>query len=155
MADKGKIKKPSAIVNRKARYEYEFIETFSAGIVLRGTEVKSLRQGKANLQEAYAYVDNDEVFIKGMNIAEYDKGNIHNHDPVRIRKLLLKKKEIAKLRKGLEQQGNTIVPFKIYFNDRNFIKMEIALAKGKKLFDKRDSLKEKDTKREINRQMRM
>jgi len=151
---KDKKKSPPAIHNRKARHEYEFLETFSAGISLIGTEVKSLRMGKANVQEAYIYVDKGEAFIKGMNIAEYAQGSYNNHDPLRVRKLLLKKKEIEKLKKGLEQDGATIVPVKIYFNARNIVKVDLALAKGKKLHDKRESLKEKASKKEIDRQIK-
>ena len=141
-------KAPPTILNRKARHEYQFIETFTAGISLTGTEVKSLRDGKANLQEAYCYVHKGEAFIKGMNIAEYAQGSYNNHDPVRERKLLLKKREINKLQKGLDQEGATIVPVKLFFNERNLVKLELALGKGKKIHDKRHSLKEKDMKRE-------
>lgn len=141
------------IQNRKARHEYIFEETFTAGMVLTGTEVKSLRSGKASLQEAYCQVIGGECFILNMNIAEYDKGSYNNHPPLRQRKLLLTKRELAKLKKGLEQQGCTIVPIKLYFNDRNLAKLDIALARGKKLHDKRETLKEKDTKREMDRQM--
>ncbi|MEO0897061.1 MAG: SsrA-binding protein SmpB [Bacteroidota bacterium] len=141
-------KAPPTILNRKARHEYQFIETFTAGISLTGTEVKSLRDGKANLQEAYCYVHKGEAFIKGMNIAEYAQGSYNNHEPVRERKLLLKKREINKLQKGLDQEGATIVPVKLFFNERNLVKLELALGKGKKIHDKRHSLKEKDMKRE-------
>lgn len=144
----------TVIQNRKARHEYIFEETFTAGIVLTGTEVKSLRSGKANLQEAYCTVRGGECFISGMNIAEYDKGSYNNHAPLRERKLLLTKREIGKLQKGLEQKGFTIVPVKLYFNERNLAKLDIALARGKKLHDKRETLKEKDTQREMDRQMR-
>ncbi|TAE51536.1 MAG: SsrA-binding protein SmpB [Bacteroidetes bacterium] len=152
MSEKGR--NTTVIFNRKASYEYELIDSYTAGIQLRGTEVKSLRLGRANLQEAYCFVENDEVFIKGMNISEYDKASYNNHDPLRVRKLLLKKKEIVKMRKALEQKGLTLVPQKIYFNDRNFVKLDLILAKGKKLYDKRDSVKEKDTKRELDRHMK-
>ena len=151
MADKGR--NEVVVTNRRARFEYELIETFQAGIMLTGTEVKSLRNGKANLQEAYCYVNQGEVFIRGMNIAEYDKGGYTNHDPVRIRKLLLRKKEIGKLTKGLEQKGYTLVPLKLYFGDRNLAKLDLALAKGKKIHDKRDTIKDRDAQRETQRQM--
>ncbi|GAB4413475.1 MAG: SsrA-binding protein [Bacteroidia bacterium] len=144
----------TVIQNRKARFEYAFDEVFTAGIVLTGTEVKSLRQGKASLQEAYCYINADECFIKGMTINEYDKGGYTNHDPLRERKLLLKRREIRKIEKALEQKGYTLVPVKIYFNDRNLAKVEIALGKGKKLYDKRETMKERDTQREMDRQER-
>ncbi|MEL6675756.1 MAG: SsrA-binding protein SmpB [Bacteroidota bacterium] len=155
MAEKEKGRNNVVIRNRKARHEFQIEEEFLAGMVLTGTEVKSLRQGKASLQEAYCLVnEDDEVMITNMNIAEYDKGSYNNHEPTRPRKLLLKKKEILKLRKGLEQKGYTLVPLKVFFNERNLAKISIALARGKKLHDKRDSIKERDTKREIDRQMK-
>ncbi|WNJ19176.1 SsrA-binding protein SmpB [Pontibacter sp. G13] len=144
----------TVISNRKARHEYHIEDTFTAGLVLTGTEVKSLRAGNASLQEAYCYVEKGEAFIKNMNISEYDKGSYNNHEPARLRKLLMKKREIEKIRKGLEQKGYTLVPLKIYFNDRNLAKLDLGLAKGKKVHDKRDDLKAKDTKREIDRQMK-
>ncbi len=148
---KTKGRNDTVISNRKARFEFEILETYEAGIILTGTEVKSLRAGKANLQEAYCYVQDDEVFIKGMTIAEYDKGGYSNHDPQRVRKLLLRKKEIAKLRKGLEQQGYTISPLKLYFSDRNFVKIDVGLARGKKTYDKRESIKDRDMQRDLDR----
>lgn len=151
MADKGR--NELVVSNRKARFEYELLDTLQAGIMLTGTEVKSLRQGKANLQEAFCYIDKDEAFIRGLNIAIYDKGGYSNHDPVRVRKLLLRKKEIQKLKKGLDQKGYTIVPLKLYFGKRNLAKLDIALGRGKKIHDKRDSIKERDTKREADRAM--
>ncbi|MCI4670178.1 MAG: SsrA-binding protein SmpB [Bacteroidia bacterium] len=149
-----KKKKLPVIQNKKAKFEYTFLETFQAGIALTGTEVKSLREGKANLQEAYCYINRGELFIKGMNISEYDKGSYNNHEPTRERKLLLKKREIEKLRKGLEQEGATIVPYRVFFNERNLVKVDLALGKGKKIHDKRESLKEKDSKKEMDRQMK-
>lgn len=151
MAEKGR--NQTVISNRKASFEYHLQEKFEAGIILTGTEVKSLRGGKASLQESYCTIEGDEVFILNMNIAQYEKGGYANHNPTRSRKLLLKRKEINKLKKGLDQEGATIVPLKIFFNDRNLAKMEIALAKGKKIHDKRETLKEKETKREMDRQM--
>lgn len=144
----------TVISNRKAKFEYEFVEKLEAGIQLTGTEVKSLREGKASLQEAYCYVQDGQAYIKDMNIAEYSKGSYNNHEPQRLRKLLLKKKEIERLAKGVEQAGNTIVPLSIFFNGNNIAKLSIALAKGKKIHDKRESLKERDTKREMDRAMR-
>ena len=152
MAEKGR--NSNVITNRKARFEYQLLENFTAGIVLKGTEVKSLRGGKASLQEAYCFIKDDEAFVKNMDIAEYDKGSYNNHEPKRDRKLLLKKKEIRKIRKSLEEKGLTLVPLKLYFNDRNFVKLDLALAKGKKLHDKRESIKEKDTKRELSRALK-
>lgn len=143
----------TVIQNRKARFEYFLEDTFTAGLVLTGTEVKSLRLGKANLQEAYCIIEDEEVFIRGMNIAEYDKGNLFNHEPTRKRKLLLTKREIKKLKKGIDQKGFTIVPVKVFFNERNIAKVNIALGKGKKIHDKRDTVKKRDTQREIDRNL--
>lgn len=151
MAEKGR--NDVVVSNRKARFEYEIIETFQAGIMLTGTEVKSLRGGFANLQEAYCYIEENAVYVRGLNIAKYEKGGYANHDPVRVRKLLLHKKEIKVLRKGLDLKGYTIIPLKLYFGDRNLAKMDIALGRGKKIHDKRDSIKERDNKRESDRQM--
>ncbi|MEM7656107.1 MAG: SsrA-binding protein SmpB [Bacteroidota bacterium] len=139
------------VQNRKARHEFYLEATFTAGLLLTGTEVKSLRTGKASLQEAYCVIEKNEAFIVGMNIAEYENGSYNNHEPTRKRKLLLNKREIAKLRKGLEQQGFTIVPVKLFFNERNLVKLSLALGKGKKLFDKRDTVKKRDVQREIDR----
>lgn len=152
MADKGR--NTTVIQNRKARYEFKLEETFSAGISLRGTEVKSLRAGQASLQEAFCYIKDGEVFIKDMTIKEYENGSYNNHDPKRVRKLLLTKREIRKLIKATETKGFTIIPLKLYFNDRNFAKLNIAIAEGKKLYDKRNSIKERDTKRELDRAMK-
>lgn len=153
MSDKGR--NSNIVTNRKAKFEYHFLEEFEAGIVLTGTEVKSLRNGKASLQEAYCFVDkNDELFISGMNIAQYAQGSYNNHEPQRVRKLLLKKAQIRKLRAKLEEKGLTLVPYRLFFNERNYVKLELALAKGKKVHDKRDSIKEKDTKRDMQRVMK-
>ncbi|MEM6346890.1 MAG: SsrA-binding protein SmpB [Bacteroidota bacterium] len=152
MAEKGR--NTTVIQNRKARYEYKLEDVFSAGIVLKGTEVKSLRAGNASLQEAYCFIENGEVFIKDMTINEYENGSYNNHDPKRLRKLLLSKREIKKLIKATEVKGFTIVPLKLYFNKRNYAKMDIAAAQGKKNYDKRNSIKERDTKRELDRVMK-
>ncbi|MDX2286192.1 MAG: SsrA-binding protein SmpB [Bacteroidia bacterium] len=149
MSEKGR--NSTVIQNRKARHEYFIEEELTAGIVLTGTEVKSLRSGKASLEEGYCYVEQDEVFVKGMNIAIYEQGSYNNHDPFRTRKLLLKKREIRRLAKSTERQGYTIVPLRLYFNDRNLVKVDIGLAKGKKLYDKRETLKERDVQRELDR----
>lgn len=148
-----KTKSPT-IVNRKARHEYHFIQTFEAGIVLKGTEVKSLREGKVQLSEAFCYFRGNELWVKEMHISPYSHGNIHNPDPARERKLLLRKRELNKLKEGLAEKGLTIIIHKLYFNDRNLAKLEIALAKGKKLFDKREALKERESKRDIDRQLK-
>ncbi len=139
------------IKNRKASYQYEFIEKFEAGMVLKGTEIKSIREGKASIQEAYCYLKNDEVLIKGMNISPYSNASFESHDMTRDRKLLLKKKEIEKLRTKTEEKGLTIVPVRLYLNNRGFAKLEIALGKGKKIYDKREDIKKKDQKRELER----
>jgi SsrA-binding protein len=136
--------------NRKARHEYEITDRFEAGIVLQGTEVKSLRDGKANLQEAFCRVENGEVFLLQAHIAPYKFGTYANHDPVRRRKLLLNRAEIAKLEKAVQQRGFTLVPLSIYFKNRR-AKLEIGVARGKQLHDKRASIAERDTKRRLNR----
>lgn len=141
--------------NRRARYNYEVGETFDAGLALTGTEVKSLRSGKATIAESYAHVDrNGEAWLINANIPEYFSGNRYNHAPKRPRKLLLKQREIAKLAQGVEREGMTIVPLKIYFNARGLAKLQIALARGKKLHDKRETEKKRDWGREKGRLMR-
>ena len=140
------------IRNRRASFEYAFLETFTAGIVLTGTEIKSIRQGKVNLQDAYCLILNDELFIRQMSIAEYTEGTHYNHEPLRDRKLLLTKREIRKLNEKLKDQGLTIVPTRLFTNERGFAKVAIALAKGKKLYDKRDSIKERDVARDMQRE---
>lgn len=139
--------------NRKARHDFHIEETFEAGLVLQGTEVKSLRAGKANLRDSFARVDKGEAWVHNMHISPYEQGNIHNHDPKRTRKLLLHKAEINKLIGKVQQKGLTLVPLKLYFI-RGKAKIEIALAKGKKLHDKRQDIAEKDAKREIARAFR-
>ena len=140
-----------SIRNRKASYEYEFIDTYEAGIVLKGTEIKSLREGKASVSEAYCFIDKGELFIKGMNISPYTNSSFESHQIDRQRKLLVKKKELEKIQSKIEEKGLTIVPTKIYINKRGFAKLEIAVARGKKLFDKRDSIIKKDQDRELKR----
>jgi SsrA-binding protein len=139
------------IKNKKARFEFEFIDTLVAGIVLKGTEIKSIREGKASLQEAYCYFNRGEIFIKAMNITPYAEATHFNHDPVRERKLLVKKKDIEKWQSKMEEKGLTIVPVRLFMTDKGLAKMEIALAKGKKIHDKRNSIKERDSKRELDR----
>ena len=138
--------------NRRARYNYEIGETFEAGLMLAGTEVKALRTGKATIAESYASVERSgEVFLINATIPEYLQGNRNNHEPKRPRKLLLHAKEIVKLSQGVEREGMTIVPLKIYFNDRGRAKIEIALARGKQLHDKRETEKKRDWNREKGR----
>ncbi|ALO16957.1 SsrA-binding protein SmpB [Salinivirga cyanobacteriivorans] len=139
------------IKNKKASFEYEFIETFVAGIQLTGTEIKSIRQGKASIAEAYCYFDRGELWVKSMHIAEYSFGNRFNHEMKRERKLLLNKKELRKLQRKIKEKGLTIIPTRLFVNDRGWAKMKIALAKGKKVYDKRQSIKEKDMKRDMDR----
>ncbi len=138
------------INNRKAKYDYEILETYEAGIELTGTEIKSIRLGKANLKDSYAIIKNNEIFLLNMHISEYKEGNIFNHNETRTRKLLMHKKEILKLRDSIEREGNTLVPIKLYFKG-NYAKILIGLAKGKKNYDKRESIKERDTLRELKK----
>lgn len=144
-------KKDVHIKNRKASFEYTFIDKYVAGMVLKGTEIKSIRLGKASLQEAYCYFKRGELFIKGMHIAPYEQATHFNHEARRDRKLLLSKKELRKLEAKSQEKSLTIVPIRLFINNRGLAKLEIALAKGKKLHDKRDSIKEKDVKRELDR----
>lgn len=139
------------IINRKAGYQFEIIDTFQAGMQLTGTEIKSLRQGKANISEAYCSFLGDELFIRNMHIAEYERGNIYNHEPKRERKLLLTKRELKKWHIKVKERGLTIAPIKVFFSGTGYAKMEIALVKGKKTFDKRESIKERDQKRDSMR----
>lgn len=139
------------IKNKKASFEYTFLERFTAGLQLTGTEIKSIRSSKVSIAEAYCHILNHELFIKGMHIAEYDPGSYNNHDPLRERKLLLNKAELAKIEKKLKNKGLTVVPLRVFINEKGFAKIEIALAQGKKIHDKRDSLKEKDIQRDMDR----
>lgn len=139
------------IRNKKASYEYAFLEKYTAGIKLTGTEIKSIRDSKVSIAEAYCFIKDGELFVKGMHIAEYDPGSYNNHEPLRERKLLLNKIELKKLEKKLKNKGLTIVPISLFINENGYAKLNIALAQGKKTHDKRDSLKEKDLKREMDR----
>jgi SsrA-binding protein len=139
------------IRNRQAGFEYELLEKYIAGIVLTGTEIKSIREGKVNLQDGYGYFNNGELFVKGVNITPYAQGTHYNHEATRERKLLLKRSELKKLEGRSEEKGLTLVPTRLFINDRGFAKMEIALGRGKKIHDKRDSIKERDAKRELDR----
>lgn len=136
------------IQNKKAYFEFHIIDKFIAGIQLKGTEIKSIRQGKVSLVEGYCAFENNELFIKNMNIAEYSHGNRYNHEPKRSRKLLLNSRELYKLNTKVKEKGLTIVPLKLFLTERGFAKLEIALAQGKKIYDKRESIKDKDMKRD-------
>jgi SsrA-binding protein len=140
--------------NRKAFHDYSIEEKMEAGLVLRGTEVKSLREGKVNLRDSYASVDHEEVILHNCHITPYSHGNIMNHDPLRPRKLLLHRKEISKLLGKTQQKGLTLVPLRIYFNPRGKAKIEIALAKGKKQYDRRETIKSREAGREVERAMK-
>lgn len=140
--------------NKKAYHDYFILETYEAGIALHGTEVKSLRMGKCSIKEAFIRVENEEVFIYGMHISPYEKGNIFNKDPLRVRKLLLHKYEIRKLLGKTKEKGMTLVPLKVYFKD-SLVKVEIGLAKGKKLYDKRQDIAKKDQQREAQRDFKV
>jgi len=148
-----KIVEKNIIYNKKANFEYIFEQKFEAGIQLTGTEVKSLRDGKCSISESYIIEQNNEIFIKNMNISQFKHGNIHNHEPLRMRKLFLHKKEIEKIKRAIKEKGITVVPIRLYFKN-NLIKVEIAIAKGKKLYDKRESIKEKDVKKNIERELK-
>ncbi len=141
------------IENRRAKFDYQFLEKLVAGMVLTGTEVKSIREGKAALSDSYCYFRNGELYIKNMHIAEYSEGTHYNHEPNRERKLLLSKAELNKLQKKLKDQGLTVIPIRLFISQSGYAKLEIALAKGKKEFDKRESIKKRDTEREINRKL--
>ncbi len=142
------------LINRKAKFSYEFLETFDAGMVLRGTEIKSIRAGHANLSDSYCVFKKGELFVKNLHISEYIGGNIYNHDIQRVRKLLLTNKELQRLEKKVKESGCTIIPYRIYLSERGIAKMEIALAKGKKSHDKRQSIKERDDKRNMDRMLK-
>lgn len=139
------------IENRRARFDYQFLDTFVAGLVLKGTEIKSIREGKAGLSDSYCFFKNDELFVKNLHIAEYSDASFYQHEALRERKLLLNRQELNKLSKKVKDQGLTIVPKKLFINEKGYAKLEIALAKGKKLFDKRDDIKKRDVEREMNR----
>jgi SsrA-binding protein len=139
------------IKNKRATFDYEILERFVAGVQLAGTEIKSIRAGRASLVDTYCYFVNHELWLKGMNVAEYFYGTYNNHQPMRERKLLLHKKELNKLERKTKESGLTIVPIRMFLNERGFAKMEIGLAKGKKQYDKRETLKLNDAKKEMDR----
>jgi SsrA-binding protein len=149
-----KLKNNILIRNKRASFDYELVDFYKAGIVLVGTEIKSIRLGKASLVDTFCFFNNGELWVKNMNISEYFYGTYNNHLPRRDRKLLLSKKELLKIRRQTKDTGFTIVPTKLYINEKGLAKMEIAVAKGKKAYDKRDSLKEKDDKRSMDRAMK-
>jgi SsrA-binding protein len=139
------------IKNRSAYFEYFIDNKYEAGMVLTGTEVKSLREGKASFSDAYCLINRGEVWVKNLHIAEYSHGSASNHEPMRERKLLLQKREIKKIESKLKEKGYTLIPLRIFFNEKNLAKMEIGLGKGKKMHDKRESIKQRDVQREMKR----
>ncbi|NDW11510.1 SsrA-binding protein [Bacteroides sp. 214] len=146
------MKQPTVnIKNKRASFDYEFLETFTAGIVLTGTEIKSIRLGKAALVDTYCFFVKGELWVKNIHIAEYFYGSYNNHNARRDRKLLLNKKELKKLERGIKETGFTIIPSRMFINEKGLAKIVIALAKGKKQYDKRESLREKDDKRDMDR----
>lgn len=148
-AGKGEASAMLVCVNRKARFEYEVLDTFEAGLVLRGTEVKVLRQGKMSLDESYARVLEGEVFLVGANIPEYSHGNLQNHEPKRRRKCLLHAREIRKLAQQTQQKGLTLVPLKVYFGSRGFAKVTLGVCRGRKVRDKREHVRQREARREL------
>ena len=143
-----------AIKNKKASFEYEFVEKYTAGIQLSGTEIKSIRNNKASIMESYGLMIKDELFIRNMYIAEYENGSHYNHESKRDRKLLLNRVELNKIHKKIKAKGLTIIPLKLFISGKGLAKLDIALAKGKKIHDKRENLKSKDAKREIDRNLK-
>ena len=141
------------IKNRSAYYEYFFDDKYVAGIILTGTEVKSLREGKASFNDSYCLLHKGELLLKSFHIAEYSHGNLNNHEPLRERKLLLQKRELKKIAGKLKEKGYTLIPLRLFFSEKNLAKIEIGLGKGKKLHDKRDTIKKRDVEREIRRHL--
>lgn len=148
---KSSISKNINIRNKRASFDFELLDKYNTGIVLAGTEIKSIRMGKASLVDSYCYFVNGELWLKNMNITEYKDGTYNNHEERRERKLLLQRKELNKIQRKVKETGLSIIPTRLFINDRGFAKLQIALAKGKKQFDKRQSLKEKDDKRQMDR----
>lgn len=142
------------IRNKRATYDFEILDTYIAGIVLTGTEIKSLRLGKASLTDCYCYFNNGELFVRGMNISEYHWGTYNNHMPKRDRKLLLNRKELLKLQRSLQDKGLSVVGLKLFINERGLAKLQIGLGKGRKSFDKREYIKERDARKEISQVFR-
>lgn len=140
--------------NRQAYFNYHIEDKYVAGIVLMGTEVKSIREGKVSFVDSYCFFDKGELWVRGLNIAEYSHGTVNNHVPVHDRKLLLTSRELKKLEARMKEKGLTMVPLRIFFNEKNLVKMEIGLARGKKVHDKRETIKERDTEREMKRYLK-
>lgn len=151
MSNKQRFSNDINIRNRQAGFEYEILDKYVAGMVLMGTEIKSIREGKVNLQDGYCYLNNNELFVKGINITPYAQGTHYNHEATRERKLLLKRSELKKLESRVTEKGLTLVPTRLFINDRGLAKLEIAIGKGKKLHDKRENIKEREAKRDLNR----
>jgi SsrA-binding protein len=141
------------IENRRAKFDYQFLETYTAGLVLKGTEIKAIREGKAALSDAYCHFKDGELYIRNMHIAEYENASFYTHEPTRERKLLLSRQELNKLERKAKDTGVTIIPVKLFIGDKGFAKLNIALAKGKKSFDKRQDIKKRDTERELSRKL--
>jgi SsrA-binding protein len=142
------------IKNKKAGFEYEILDRFEAGMVLTGSEIKSIRDGGGSINEAFCMLRDGELFVKNLNIPEYSHGTYANHDPIRLRKLLLTKRELKKIDLRIREKGLTVVPIRLFINERGFAKLEVGIGKGKKSFDKRESLKQKENKRELDRVMK-
>ena len=149
-----KAKKKIEFVNRKAKFEYHFLETVEAGMQLTGTEIKSIRGGTVNLRDAYCVFQRGELWARSIFIGEYKQGNINNHEERRPRKLLLKKQEIKKWQKKVKEKGFTIVPYRLYLNERGIAKLEVVLVQGKKVYDKRENIKQRDNKRALDRALK-
>jgi len=154
MANKKKPRTLKSIKNKRAEFEYFLVQKYEAGIMLTGTEIKSVREGNVVIKDAFCFMSNGELWIRNMHIAPYKFGTYSNHDPIRERKLLLTKRELKKIDSKLKEKGLTMVAVEMYINDRGYAKIDVALAKGKKFFDKRQTLKNKENKREIDRQMK-
>jgi SsrA-binding protein len=146
-----KISNTVNIENRKAKFDFQFLDTLTAGIVLKGTEIKSIREGRAGLADSFCYFKNDELYIRNFHITEYENASFYNHEPMRERKLLLSRQELDKWLRKVKDSGLTIVPIKLFISDKGFAKVNIALAKGKKAFDKREDIKKRDIERETQR----
>lgn len=150
MIDSSKIN----IQNKRAGFEFEILERYDAGIMLRGSEIKAIRNGGGSISEAFCVMRDGELFVKNMNIPEYSHGGYANHEPVTLRKLLLRKRELGRIEAKMKERGLSVLPLRLFVNDRGFAKLEVGIGRGKKKFDKRESLKEKDTKRDIDRVMK-
>ncbi len=151
MAKESKYTKVINITNRKAEYEYQFVAEYNAGLVLTGTEIKSIRAGYANLNDAFCTFTEGELLVRSLHISEYASGSFFNHEAKRVRKLLLRKPELKKLERRVSEKGFTIVPYRLFISDRGFAKLTVVLAQGKKTFDKRETIKERENKRELDR----